>query len=306
MAYRKPDSEITRKTFLNDKPKKKGQGTHKVHKIDTPEYQGKVEMVYEYIKQGMRSNEIYALMMVEDEKLTERAFHELLRHAYLYAENALHRDREYVFQLHMDRYERTYEKNLVMVDSWNNPLDPKKHWHIMVAKYVNALKALESKEKLVGLHDKSVSLEFTDQKVIIEEKEDDRGKIPGYDINKLSFEEQKELLALIKECRTVPIEGIQRVVIKKTVIEINTDTGDRTVEDVVETEDIPYEELHDEVVSKMQVETTPKEEDEIPAGPLLIDSVKITKKPKQAEDVERTLQKSALDVFREKLKQKKK
>ena len=303
MPYRKPDSDKVRKTILNDKPRKKGQGTHRVHLIDTPEYQAKVERIYEYIKQGMRSNEIYAMMIVEDEKLTEKGFLELLRNAYIFAENALHKDRDYVFQLHMERYEQVYEKNMVMVNSWNQPLDRKRDWAIMCAKYINALNALVSKEKLLGLHDKSVSLEFNQQEAVLNQEQTDRGSIPGYDIEKLSLEEQKQLLALIKEARTVPIEGVQRVTIKKTVIEINTETGDRNVNDEVETIDIGFEDMPAPVVHKFENIPDPEDEPQPEMGPIVIDNVpKVT--PKEADDVKETINKQMLDKFKEKLREK--
>lgn len=304
MPYRKPNSDKVRKTFLNDKPKKKGQGTHKVRLIDTPEYQVKVALVYDYIKQGMRSNEIYAMMMVEDETLTEKSFLEILKYSYAYAENALHKDRDYVFQLHMDRYERLYEKSIIMVNSYNQPLDVRQHWHIMVAKYINALKALESKEKLIGLHDKSMSIEFYDQKVLIEEKGTDRGEIPGYNIEKLNLNEQKQLLDLIKEARTVPVEGIQRVVIKKTTIEINVETGDRKQVQNVETHDIGFEEMPADVVSKMINVPDPEEEVQPHMGPVLIDDIKEKIQNKDAEDIKDKINKKTVDLFKEKLKEK--
>lgn len=303
MPYRKPDSDKVRKTVLNDKPRRKGQGTHRVHLIDTPEYQAKIERIYEYIKQGMRSNEIFAMMIVEDEKLTEKAFIELLRNAYIFAENALHKDRDYVFQLHMDRYEKVYEKNMVMVNSWNQPLDRRKDWAIMCAKYINALNALISKEKLLGLHDKSVSLEFNEQQVTLTDEQTDRGSIPGYDIEKLTLAEQKELLTLIKEARTVPIEGIQRVTIKKTVIEINTETGDRTVNDEQETIDIGFEDMPAPVVHKFENIPDPEDEPQPEMGPIVIDNTPKVK-PKEADDVKESINKQMIDKFKEKLKEK--
>lgn len=303
MPYRKPDSDKIRKTFMNDKPKKKKQGSHRVHLIDTPEYQAKVERIYQYIKQGMRSNEIFAMMIVEDEKLTEKGFQELLRHAYSFAENSLHKDRDYVFQLHMERYEQVYEKNMVMVNSWNQPLDKRYHWAIMVAKYVNALNALISKEKLIGLHDKSVSLEFNEQQVTLTDEQTNRGSIPGYDIEKLTFDEQKELLALIKEARTAPVEGIQRVVIKKTVIEINTETGDKNVNNEVETIDIGFEDMPAPVVHKFENIPDPEDEPQPEMGPIVIDNV--PKVPaKEADDVKESINKKLIASFKEKLKEK--
>jgi hypothetical protein len=304
MPYKKPDSDKVRKTILNDKPRKSGQGTHKIHKIDTPEYQAKVEMVYDYIKKGVRSNEIYALMMMDDENLSETVFNQLRKDAYAYAENSLHKDRDYTFQLHMERYEDLFHKNMIMVNMYGQPLDIRQHWNIMVAKYGNALKALESKEKLLGMHDKSISLELNDQTATIVEKENDRGSIPGFDIEMLTLDEQKDLLSLIKECRTTPLEGVQRVVIKKTVIEINTETGERNKMEATETIDIGFEEMPAKVVDKFEKILDPEEVVQPEMGPIVIDSTKQLGVGKDVETVKDGLNKKMIEIFKEKLKQK--
>lgn len=297
------DPKIIRKTILNDKPRKTGQGTRLVHLVDTPEYQAKVEQIYEYIKQGMRSNEIFVMMMIEDETLSDEKFTTMLKHAYVFAENALHKDREYVFQLHMDRYEKIYEKQLVMTNVWGKPLDPKSDWAVISARYANAIKALESKEKLLGLHDKAMVVEFNEQKAVMVETDESKGVIPGFSIDKLTLAEQKELLEIIREARTVPLEGVQRVTMRKTVIEINPITGTRNVKQDTETIDVTYEDMPPDVVTKMKNVRDPEDEPEPDMGAIVIDN-RPKVEQKQAEEIQEDIKRNLLQAFKEKMKEK--
>lgn len=285
-------------TFLNDDdPVLEGQGHQGARLIDTKKYQKQVEQVYEYLKMGMEPNEILPALMVDDDEMTETRFIPLLRHAYVYADNTLHKNREYIFRLHMSRYEKIYRECMEMVDKSNRPLNPKtKDWSIMVGKYVGAMKALKSKEELLGLHDKSFVIEFNDHKAVVVNKEDNhRGlNVPGYDLSRLSLEEQIELLSLIKEIRTVPITGVQRVVIKRTVVQI-TEGNMNMIEkksrvDDVKTIDIEFqEELPEDVVSKFK-KIKPEPEPEIPK---LSDNVVIDGRD---EDVKKHVSKTGEEV----------
>lgn len=266
-----------------------------------------MEEVYGYIKDGMKSNEIYAMLVVRDDKMNEGRFLHILRSAYDFAETALYKDRDYTFQLHMDRYEAMYEKSINMVDIWNRKLDPKNgaHWQTIVVKYIQAIEALQHKEKLLGLHDKKVVLEFNDNSATIVTKPETRGAegIAGYSFDKLTLDEKIELLSLIKDCRTVPLEGVQRVTIKKTVVEINPDTLERNVAEKVQTIDTTYEELPANVVKRM---TNIKEKD-IEEKPLeipdVIDSRGPVPKPKTAKELGDAIQNTIMDDLKKKLKE---
>lgn len=280
-GYKKSTGKMTRLSVHNDdkSTRKKGQGAKSILKEDTIEFQQKIERVYELLKEGMRGDEIHATLCVEGEDIGKQAFLELQRHAWKYAEVELHKDREYTFQLHMDRYEKIYQQSMIIEDTWHRPLDKKKDWRLITMKYINALKALVSKENLLGLHDKSLVVEFNDMKAVVATKPENRGAegIPGYDLTQLTLEEQIELLGYIKDARTVPIEGIQRVIVRKTVIEINPTTGEKnkyTDEkkiDNVQTYDIEYEEMPKNVVEKFQ-EIHPEEEVEEQSGIIVEDS----------------------------------
>jgi hypothetical protein len=282
-------------------------------KKDSEEFKRQVNAVYELIKQGMRSNEIFANMLVDHEDMNEYFFKVLLEEAYRLAEAGLHKDREYTFQLHMERYEKMYEESMKMFNSWNQPLDPKKDWNIILKKYISAMRALEAKEHLIGLHDKSMVIEFNDQKATVIEKEELRGNpLPGIQLDNLTLAEQIELLDYIREARTIPMEGIQRVVVKQTKIEINMTDGTRTVGtdvkkiDDVEShiQDIEFEEMPEDVVSRFQ--KIPDKEppiEEVGPGSVHVEDLTDgkTNSGKSGDDVIQKVKMSALDQLRKKL-----
>lgn len=306
-------------TFLNDDdPKLEGQGHQGARLIDTKQYQKKIEEIYEMLKEGIPPSEILASLMIDDDEMTEGKFIPLLKHAYTYADNVLHKDREYIFRLHMSRYEKIYRECMVMTDKWNRPLDPKtKDWPIIVGKYLSAMKALKAKEDLLGLHEKSFVIEFNDTKATVVNKEEAfRGlNIPGYDLFKLSLEEQIELLSLIKEIRTVPIHGIQRLVVRKTVVQItegNMSTMEKKVNiDDINTVDAVFQgELPEDVVSKFE-EIVPEPDPEIPglSDNVIVDGRSEEEKshmPKSAEEVSFSFnRKNVFEDLKKKLKDKK-
>ncbi len=266
----------------NEIDRKKGQGSHEVHKIDTPEYQALIDRVYQYIKDGFSSTEIYATLILEDDEMTETIFIKTLKLAYEYGENQLHKDREYIFQLHMDRYEKIYQQSIVLENSWHRPLDPIKDWTLITMRYAQAMEALKNKEKLIGLHDKSVVIELNDQKATLIEPDNERGGVPGFDLTKLNMQQKKEMLQLVTEARTTPIEGIQRVEIKRTTIQIDMNTGDRTksvtVTNVDNVSSVTFEEMPKNVVKDFQ-DITPISVEDMPAKDPIIDSV-----PKQLRE----------------------
>lgn len=310
---KKKDNEKGRKrlSVLNqDMNTRAASAGQQVRKIDTVEYQEQVASIYEYLKQGMASNELFAMLMMKDPEMSEFKFTELLTYAYRYAETQLQKDRDYVFQLHMARYEKMYEQSIVMVDQYGRELDPKpgsKDWIYAVTRYGHALKALKSKEELIGLHDKSVVLEFNDQKAIVLQQEGLDGGLPGYDLEQLEVDEMVELLDLIKQARTIPIEGIQRVTIKTLKIEINPQTGDRNaqqqvqkIDDVI---DIKFEEMPEPVVQKFKT-VEKKKKQKMPTSPIVIDDTGVSKKtkPKTAHEVAHKLKDNVMNEFRKKLR----
>ncbi len=281
-------------------------------RVLSPDYQKKVEQVYQYVVQGLRSNEIYAMMFADDNTLSENKFAKLLRQAYVHANDVLYKDREYVFELHMDRYEDLYSKSMNMINDWyNTPLDPKKDWHIIVSRYTNAMKALRAKEELIGFHDKSMVIELNDGKATLLDavnKEDN--SIAGYDLDALSDAEQIELLALIKDMRTFALEGVQKITVKKTVIEINTDTLQREQRhETINIEHIEvkeFEDMPEDVVSRFEnrlpVEEVPEEE----SGILLRDGVPRDIERKDLKDLQKSINATALEEMRKRLAENKK
>jgi hypothetical protein len=297
----------------DDKPIKKGAG-EKIVRVnkDSEEYKNKIQKIYELIRQGGRSNEIYANMLVDDEELSISAFNDLLAEAYRLAEIGIHKDREYIFQLHMERYEKIFEESMRMENSWHHPLDPKKDWHIIVKKYISAMKALEAKEHLIGLHDKTMVFEFNDQRAVVIEKEENRGNhLPGFRLDNLTLEEQIELLDYIRECRAIPVEGIQRVVIKQKKIEISITDGARremtatTNIDKLDTyiKDVEFEEMPENVVNKFKDIPSKEEIVEIGPGSVIIEDFTdgAKEKGKSSDDVLNAVKETTLQRLKKKL-----
>lgn len=299
--------KIQNTSLTNRFQRKKGQGTHSVHQIDTVYYQDKIKFIYQKLKEGVRSNEIFALMLIQEPDLGETRFLKLLKYAYKYFEQQLHKDREYTFALHMDRYEDIFNKCIQFEDMWGVPLDPKKDWHVISNRLQNALKALKSKEELLGLHDKSMVIEFNDNQAVIIEEKTESSKIPGYDIEQLSIEETKELLQLIQECRTTPLDGVQRVIVKTTKIEITTGNLAQVTQatDNIVTKDIEFEEMPEDIISKIQNITPPEVDPDLKDGPVVINQTGDDKGHNKTEDITKKLKESMLDAFKEKLKQQK-
>lgn len=299
------------KTFLNDSLGKK----KKKSLIDKPEYQQKVERVYSLIKDGMSKDEVYAILLVEDNDFNEESFKELLEYSFKYSENEALRERENAWQTHMARYENVYEQAMRMVGNKNIPLDLSsfKDFELIRVKAQQALQALKYKEELIGLHDKKVIIEFNDisneATVVDNPNAIGRGNLPGYNMDNLALLEKIELLALIKEARTTPPTGVQRVVIKQRKIEIDLQSGNRQMIEqsrkleVLNVKDIEFEEMPVDIVSRMK--NTREIEPEPDVDPHIIDSRSKEVIPnKTAQDTKDNIQNKVLEKLREQLKEK--
>lgn len=282
----------------------------------SPQYINKVERIFEYVKEGAKAKEIFAIFLAENNNLTYEKFTEMVDDAHKLAEASIHLDREYTFQLHMNRYEKLYEEAMKMETHDGIPFNNRKHWNAKCMQYIAALNALQAKEKLLGLHDKSMVIEINNNKAFVVEKEEKRGLLPGYDLDKLTLEEQKELLTIIQEARTVPIEGIQRVTVKQTVIEINTQTGERNqytkqtnIDNVekVNIEDIEFEEMPNNVVKDFEKLPDKSEEEEIDLGSMRIEDLTEGKlENRKGKEVVNEVNNNLLEELRKRKLQKKK
>lgn len=214
--------------------------------------------IYERLLDGYNRKELHSHIIFHYPELkTVNSRNRAIQDAYDYAEVEAFKDKEYTFHTHIDRYEKMYADSLVMEDGWGRPLDPKEDWHIMVARYSNALKALKMKEQLLGLHDKNVAIEINNRTAsVITTKEEKRGVLGGFDFNKLTLQEKKDLLELLKATRK-PIDGVLPVLIKQNEVTIIVN-GEVLEEETVE--DVEYEELPDEVVTKFKKGESPQEQ----------------------------------------------
>ena len=206
--------------------------------------------IYERLLEGYSRKEVHSHIIFNYPELkSARSRENAIHDAYKYAEVEAFKDKEYTFHTHIDRYDKMYKESMVMENQYGTPLDPTEDWQLMVAKYSNALKALKMKEQLLGLHDKNVSIEINNRMAtVITNTQETRGAMGGYDFSKLNLNEKIELLELVKLARK-PVDGIFPVLIKQNEISV-TIGGDLFEEE--ETEEVEYEELPEEVVTKFQ------------------------------------------------------
>lgn len=204
--------------------------------------------IYERLLEGYSRKEVHSHIIFNYPELkSARSRENAIHDAYKYAEVEAFKDKEYTFHTHIDRYDKMYKESMVMESYNGTPLDPVEDWQLIVAKYSSALKALKMKEQLLGLHDKNISIEINNRvATVINNTQETRGAIGGYDFSKLTLNEKIELLELIKLSRKA-LDGIFPVLIKENevVVTINDEV-------IQETEDVEYEELPEEVVTKFQ------------------------------------------------------
>lgn len=287
------------------KPKKKEdkQKTGPKSKFDTPEYQKALEDASSYLRQGWLHNEIYAELLSDIPDLTEVSFATLMKMAYEHAKLTIHRNKEYIFKLHMDRYETLYRKSMEMVDSYQRPLDTKGNdWAIRVAKYSTAMKALKHKEDLLGLHVKDVVIEIDEHSAVMNRKPEIKGRKP-FDISKLSLQEQVELLNLLKQAKISEDDGIRRLVVKKNALQVM----DRIPEPASSgTIDTVYEEMPEKVVDKLQVVVQQQMEEEDVNKNIIDARSQEAKEITQSthEQVKKKINSALMEQFKNRLKQK--
>lgn len=259
-----------------------------------------IEEIFELLKMGGLPMAIYQHMLLDYPSLREGRFKELLEQAYRYAEVVLQKDREYLFMLHVNRYEELYKSCRELLDYSKRPLDPEKHRDVMVQKLRGAMRALKSKEDLLGLHDKKMVLELVDnQAFVLEQAEDSHsagGMVAGIDLGKLDNEELAELLRLTQAARLTPLEGIQRVIIKQSKVTITAEGTPIVVEEATVIDDVKVisefaEDLPDDVLAKLEALTRPDKED-LDDPNFIDDTKKLRELPQRtAEDLTQKLHK---------------
>jgi len=206
--------------------------------VESDQFKRHINRAIELINKGWRSTQVFAdIVSVWPEH--NSWFHDvLMRKAYEQIRNTLHKDREYIFQLHMNRYEELYQQAMIMEDHYNRPLEIKRDWKVISYKLQTALKILKQKEELIGLHNKDVVIEIENNNTTVI-----NDKSGGIVLMKLTLDERIELLNYLRQARTVPIEGERQILIKTK----NTST----VQAIEKPIDVEYEEMPDKVIDKM-------------------------------------------------------
>jgi hypothetical protein len=271
----------------------------------TAAHQYLVDRIFQYIIEGRQKSDVFLLLQQEDPTIDLKRFNKLEKEAISHVEMTIHKDREYVFALHLDRYERIYWESMKLENRAGFKLDPYKDLSQIAMSYKDAIISLRSKEELIGLHNPKMILELDQDKAYAVDDRLATGRLPGLDLEKLSLEELIELLAIVKESRTVEENGVQRVVVKqRTVIEIDgqlrVENITHNIDNVLPIEDIGFEEMPEDVVSKM-IDSTPPEPVPEPVKELIQDLVPKVEK-KEARDVLQKIHENHIEELKRKMK----
>lgn len=208
-----------------------------------------------------------------------------LTEVYKLAEANAHKEKDFVFSVHMERYEKIYASAIWRINAMVPP-EPDQYKALTFA-FREAMQALQAKEKLLGLHSKLVRIEVTNTVATIE-MEQVKGPIKGYDYKKLSIEELMEMSILFEKGRLASVDGILPVRYK------TYEGFDFEEAVVVEVEDdqLP-EKVTDKFVqdNEQSQERALKEETKVETGSTLL-------------DLKSKLHKTALDQYKEAMRRK--
>lgn len=257
--------------------------------LESDQFKGYVRQAVELINKGWRSPEVYADIVSVWPEHNHFYHKELMDRAYRVIRDTLHKDRQYIFQLHMQRYEELFKQMMVMEDVANRPLDPKKDWQTVSHKLNSALRILKQKEDLVGLHSKDVVIEIENNNTTVIHQEGDKIKLDN-----LSLVEKIELLDMLKQIRVTPIEGERQIVIKKKVLGEDNEVVEQRR--VITATDVQYEEMPEGVVDKMKVDPGKQVVHYIEA-PVVEDHTGGLKKGKTLKDVQEMIDTGIKEKF---------
>ncbi len=271
------------------------------HIPNQPKYKKAKDEIAVMLHKGYLINEIYAEILLDIPDMLDVDFQRMVRSAYEEIKLTIHRNREYIFKLHMDRYESTYRKVIEMIGRDQRPLTPKTDWHEMVGRYIVALKALKHKEDLLGLHNKDVVIEINENDAEIKLQGKRTGKAP-FSVDRLDDGEVLELLKLLKTANVSEDDGVRRLVIKKSPLQLLTENPEEQT-----TVDTIYEEMPEKVVDKIQSVVEVVEPNEPNENVFDARDPAIINKPKMSmEQVKQQLKQQQLDRFKEILSKHKK
>lgn len=216
-----------------------------------------------YLRQGWSVYEIYATVLLDLPELIDNDFRRMVRRAYEHAKVTVHRNREFVFKEHMGRYERIYRKALEETQN----LDPKRDWHIITGKYISAMKALRMREDLLGLHNKDLVIEISEDEALMKAKPTTKGRLP-FRTDLLSLEEMIELVALLKAAKISEEDGVRKLIVKKYAPNLINQIPEPITDQAVDT---IYEEMPAKVVDQLQTIVVSDERDKVAEQIKIID-----------------------------------
>lgn len=204
--------------------------------------------IKQYLNEGRLNSDIYKIIMDKYPSIkSEQKVQHLITETRQIIQNELDFNIEDVMINHASKYDIIYEKNRNPITTNGAKVTDRNR---LIHHYLTAMEALKRKEKLLGVVQKN-QLEVELKNDVVEQAQQDEELLPSsnLDLSKLSIDEKKEILLLLKKAKGELEEQTQ---IKTTVtvtnqIEQKQDKPKyENVVDQFEVEDVGYEDVTNE------------------------------------------------------------
>ncbi len=162
-------------------------------------------IAYKFLATGLSAYEV-GVKLKDEESISCKAAADSIVAAYKLAEADYAQDTESVMAVHLLRYDAVYDRARSGIKELEGE-DPETFAKLAPLRYVEVLEALYNKERLLGFHDRKVSINVSTTNIEVS------GGIPSVDFSGFTLSELKDFRSLLDGCRSVPLEGIYPTVI---------------------------------------------------------------------------------------------
>lgn len=173
-------------------------------------------------------------------------------------------EKQKLYDLHMNRYERHYRKAKKNLDGFSEFYNAEQYERWM--SNMNAsLNALKGKEIMMGFHEKDFKITINNNEVIVTQKSHGNAPRLYHQISKLDQDELIELRELLVDARIKDVDGIwptRKVKPQEAVQDI----------EYVEVEEVEEDDMPDNVIKEMQKEVDLEPNEDYP-NPEILDNI---------------------------------
>lgn len=160
------------------------------------------ELIVEMLTMGKSKQdmvqEILALRHPDIQTIPDAASE--IKSVYLSEEIAQQTNQKYILNLHVERYEKLYSKEVDLTDYQGYPIEDRS---IIAAKLFAAIKSLKMKEEIIGMNSPK-SLQMISSFIASKFQNNEE-----FNISAINIDEQIELLALMRKIRMNSNDGVQ-------------------------------------------------------------------------------------------------